>query len=414
MTRTIVIIGNGAAGNSAAETIRKNTRHGKVIMIAHEDCCAYSACALPDFLSGRLGRNEVFLKTPDDYSANAITTLFGRRVTSINSQNHTVCLGDEDIKYDELILATGSRAFLPPVPGAHLQGNFTVKSIFDVDAILEHHPQEVVVVGSGNIGVEISEALHMKGCKVTLVEQMNRILPRVLDEVPAQMVEKILRRNGINIFTEETVLQVAGNGRVKSLSTNQRTITCDTVVWATGVKANVQIADWAGVEIGSLGGIKVDSHMKTNLDHIYACGDCTESINMITGQPVLSQLWPTARQQGKLAALHLLGYPVKYEGSLNFVTEEIFGTNVVSIGLTSHDLKNQVQVIENHKHHAYARTLIANGYVVGFQSIGLSSGWGAMTALIKSRTPLSELHRILADPFLYRKMSWYLPAREFF
>ncbi|MEN6461596.1 MAG: FAD-dependent oxidoreductase [Syntrophomonas sp.] len=409
-----IIIGNGAAGNSAAETIRKYDQHSKVIMIAREEFPAYSACALPDYLSGWINRDQIFIRQYKDYINNGVITRFNQKVTVIDPINQTICLDQDKINYDKLILATGSRAFLPPVPGNHLPGNFTVKSITDIDSIINHHPHRTVVVGSGNIGVEVAEALHTRGCQVTLVELMSRILPRILDDIPARLIQHILIENGISVLTGENVLQVNGHNHVESVTTNNRTITCDTVIWAAGVNQNVEIARTAGIEIGNLGGIKVNSHMGTNINHIYACGDCVESINLLTGKPVLSQLWPNAKRQGQIAALNCLGNPIAYEGSLNMVVEEIFGTSMVSVGLTGDDLKNHpVQVLEDQDEKTYYRVLLVNDLIMGVQTIGITEGWGALTALIKSHTPINEVRRIIADPVLCKKVSWYLPAQRF-
>lgn len=412
--KTIIIIGNGAAGNSAAETIRKYDRHSKIIMIALEKIPAYSACALPDYLSGWVNRDQIFIRRPKDYSNNGIITRFGQKITLIEPINQTIWLGQDNINYDQLILATGSRAFLPPVPGNRLPGNFMAKSIMDMDFIISHHPQRVVVVGSGNIGVEIAEALHRRGCRVALLELANRILPRVLDEPPSRLIEHILDQNEIQLFMGESVLQVNGHGQVESVTTNNRTIICDTVIWAAGVKQNVEIAQAAGIEIGSLGGIKVNRRMETNLNHIYACGDCIESINLLTGQPVVSQLWPNAKRQGQIAGLNCLGYPVEYEGSLSVVAEEVFDTSMVSIGFTGDDLKSHdIRVLEDCHNTTYYRLLLAQDLLWGVQIIGITEGWGSLTALMKSRTPISEVKRIINDPVLCRKVPWYLPAWKF-
>jgi NADH oxidase (H2O2-forming) len=409
----IIIIGNGAAGNSAAETIRKYDQHSKVIIIARENSRFYSACALPDYLSGWISRDQIFIQQPVYIDSKTINKI-NQDVNLIDPVNKTVWLGQDNVIYDKLILATGSRPFLPSIPGNHLPGNFTVKSITDIDSIINHAPKKAVVVGSGNIGVEIAEALHTIGCQVTLVEMMNRILPRILDNPPAKLVEHVLRGNGIQVFTEENALQVNGDDHVESVTTNNRTIFCDTVIWAAGVRQNVEMARTAGIEIGPLGGINVNSYMGTNIDHIYACGDCVESIDLLTGKPVLSQLWPSAKRQGQIAGLNCLGCPIEYEGSFNMVVEDIFGISMTSIGLTENDLKGQdVQVLEEQIGTTYYRVLLLNNLIMGVQTIGINEGLGALTALIKSHTPITEFKRIMADPILCKKVPWYLPAWKF-
>ncbi|NLU50378.1 MAG: NAD(P)/FAD-dependent oxidoreductase [Syntrophomonadaceae bacterium] len=404
----IVIIGNGAAGNCAATAIRKHRPDLELLMISHESLPAYSACALPDFLAGWVERNRLFIREERDYARLAIDTRFGQEVVALDTAGRKVVLERERIPYDRLILATGSRAIIPPVEGSHLPGNFVVKSVLDAEAILRHGPNNVVVVGSGNIGVEVAEALQVRGCRVTLIEMMEHILPRAFDAEPAGRIAGLLARQGIEILTGQKVLKVGGAEKVASVYTEDGEMPCDTVVWAAGVKQNVEIARAAGINIGRLGGIMVNSFMETNIDRIYACGDCIESTDILTGRQTLSLLWPNAKRQGEVAGLNCIGRQVKYEGSLNVVVEELYGTIVVAIGLTSRDLAGEnLGVLEEEGEDWYYRALVVDDRIMGFQSVGITSGIGVVTALMKKRTPVSEIRRIMADPVLARKVWWW-------
>ncbi|NLN88127.1 MAG: FAD-dependent oxidoreductase, partial [Syntrophomonadaceae bacterium] len=148
---SILVIGNGAAGNSAAEAIRQADPDVSIIMVAREELPEYSACALPDYLSGWVSREQLFIKRWHDYHNSNIVMLGGRDVVRIDIGQKRLVTDREEITYDRLILATGSRAFVPPVPGHDLPGNFVVKTVADIDAIRAHRPQRALVVGSGNI-----------------------------------------------------------------------------------------------------------------------------------------------------------------------------------------------------------------------------------------------------------------------
>jgi len=411
--KNIVIIGNGAAGNSAAETIRRENSEVPIIMIAQEELPVYSACALPDCLSGGVDRNRLFIKGMQDYSILGITTKFGYEIDRIDIKQRTIITDKEAIDFDRLILATGSRAIIPPVPGCNLDGNFVVKTIGDIDRIMAHKPRQVLVVGSGNIGIEVAEALQVRGCQVTIVELMDYILPRIFDEEPARQLGQILIDHGIRVLTGERVIGVSGGQRVEQATTDQRTIICDTIIWAAGVKQNVEIAQTAGVKIGKLGGIQVDSHLQTNVEGIYACGDCIESIDMLTGNPTLSLLWPNAKRQGQVAALNCLGQELEYEGAVSMVVEDICGITAVSIGMTSTALGSKdINIIEGQTHNQYWRVLVQNDLIMGMQTIGITSGLGAVMTLMKKRTTLSEFRQTITDDTLIRKTAWYLPARR--
>jgi NADH oxidase (H2O2-forming) len=413
--KNIVIIGNGAAANSAAETIRKYDLQVPIIMVARENLPEYSACALPDCLSGRVDRNQLFIKQLPDYPQMGIQTRFGMEIKEINTSERILISEHESIAYDQLILATGSRAVIPKVEGRELLGNFVVKTVDDIDAILAYQAWKVVVVGSGNIGIEVAEALQIRGCQVTIVEQMEGVLPRIFDTEPAGRISRILSDRGIEVLTGERVLGISGGQMVEQVTTDCRTIACDTVIWAAGVKQNVELALRAGVKVGELGGIQVNSRMQTNIDDIYACGDCIESMDMLTGYPTLSLLWPNAKRQGQIAALNCLGQEIAYEGAVSLVVEDIFGTTAVSMGLTSRVLAGEeIRVIEGQDNELYWRLLVMDDRIMGMQTVGISSGLGAVMALMKNRTSLNEFHRVVTDPDSARKVAWYLPAQRFF
>lgn len=410
----IVIIGNGAAGNSAAETIRLNDPDVEIVIVSAENLPEYSACALPDCLSGHMDRKKLFIKDFTEYEKDGIITMLGIEITSIDPGNCVVLHRDGKLEYDKLIIATGSRSFIPPVPGGALKGNFTLKTVGDIDMILAHNPRKVLVVGSGNIGIEAAESMHEKGCEVTVIELMGRILPKIFDEEPARRIAEILSGKGINILTGEKVLEIKGDGNVRETVTDRRTVECDTVIWAAGVKQNVEMAAEAGIAIGKLGGIAVDPFMRTSSENIYACGDCIESVDILTGYPCLSLLWPNAKKQARVAALNCLGIGTEYEGSVSFVAEDIFGTTAVSMGLTSDALAGtDFEVIEGGNDRQYWRVLVRDGRIAGMQTLGITSGLGAVMAMMKTGLPLADFYGTVEDPVLLKKAGWYLPAGRF-
>jgi len=409
-----VIIGNGVSGNKAAETIRRQKPDWEVVMISREALPAYSACALPDCLAGWVSRDDLFIKSFSDYRELSIRTEFGKEVRLIDTASCEVVLEDRKIEYDRLILASGSRALIPPLTGVMLEGNFILKSVFDLERIMAHRPKQVVIVGSGNIGVEAAEALELRGCEVTIIEMLDRVMPKVFDEKPSAIIRRLLEENGVRVLTGEKVMEVRGSGKVEGIITDAREIPCDTVIWAVGVRQNVETAREAGIDIGSLGGIKVNSRMETNIEGIYACGDCIESFSLVTRRPELSLLWPSAKRQGEIAGLNCSGKPAEYEGSFTLVVEEICGKNCVSMGSTG-GMQNdiQLQVIENEDKDCYFRLLLDNGRIAGFQGIGHNEGLGAIMALIKTKTQLSEVKRVLETRELLTMVPWFAGAARY-
>jgi len=412
--KTIVIIGNGAAANSAAEAIRLHDPRTRVRMVARESVPEFSACALPDYLAGWVKRPQLFIKKPEDYLEMGIEMHWGQSVQQIDPDTKTVTTESEVINYDSLILATGSRALVPPIEGSGLIGNFVVKEVADIDAIIAHRPKHVLIVGSGNIGIEVAQALQGQGCNVTVVEQRGRILPRIFDREPAGRIAEILTSHGISICTGESVVAVEGDQQVEGALTDKRTIFCDTVIWAAGVKQNTELAEAAGIKLGKLGGIRVDKGMRTNIDSISACGDCVESYDMLTGEATLSLLWTTAKAQGRIAGANSLGNDLLYQGALNLVVEDIYGQCAVSIGANEQTLcKQNLEILEGRSENHYWRLLVQEDRIMGFQSLGITTGLGTIMALMKNRMPLRNVTNILSDCAMMRRADWYLPARPF-
>lgn len=404
----IVIVGNGAAGLSAAMAIRQKKSDWDILITARESAPAYSACALPDCLAGWISRPGLSIMDEKAYRDLQIETAFGHEVKALDVKKSEVLLDDRTVEYDQLILATGSRAFVPPIKGSRLVGNFVLKSLSDLDGVIRHKPNRAVVIGSGNIGVETAEALEIQGAEVTIIEMVERIMPKVFDDRPSAILQTVLTEKGIQVLTGEKVTEIAGTVCVEGVITDQRTIPCDTVIWAVGVRQNVELAKEAGLIIGQLGGIEVNSRMETSHDGIYACGDCIQSFSMLTNKPELSLLWPNAKRQGEIAGQNCTGNAVEYEGSFSLVVEEVYEKTCVSMGFIAAmaDSPNSM-IIEKESTHEYYRLVILDGQIIGFQGIGAIRGLGAIMSLIKTKTPLTEVQRILENPELLKAVPWY-------
>jgi len=180
----IVIIGNGAAGNSVASIVKKFDY--EISIISEEIFPEYSACALPYYLSAEIPRQHVFLKKHEQYSRAGIHTIFGKKVGRIEVKNQKVILEDGGLKYDKLVIATGAEAMVPKIAEINKTGVFTLKALEDVDKTLAYHKRKVVIIGFGFIGVEAGIALKKRGFEVVFIELLDRILPRAFDKESLQ------------------------------------------------------------------------------------------------------------------------------------------------------------------------------------------------------------------------------------
>ena len=252
-------------------------------MISDEKEPLYSPCAFHKYLAGEMESQKLFLKKVEDYSREGIRIIWGKKVGGVDPTAKEVCIEDRRIRFDKLILATGSKALFPPIKGVDKRGVFALKTMDDVRSIFHYPARKVVVVGSGPIGIEAAAAFRRRGLEVTLIEILNRLMPRLFDEAPSSFLREIIEGLGIRVLTGEKAEAILGNGAVQGIATDRREIGCDLVVMGAGVRPNSELAKKVGLEIGSLGGIKTDDYMMTTTENIYACGDCIESKDIVTG-----------------------------------------------------------------------------------------------------------------------------------
>ena len=376
-----VIVGNGIAGISAAHTIRMISSDALITIVSDDAEPAYSACVLADYIGGELSRENVIIKNFSEYSRDRISLLSSQKVVGMSVEDKRVILEKGSLPYDKLIIATGSKPVIPPGITLDKSGIFTFKSLRDADKISRWKGHVAVVVGSGPIGLEAGMALQRKGYHVVILELLSHVLPRVFDEHPAAIIKSLLDQRGIEVLEREKLVEIMGRDSVSGITTDKRTIPCDTVVLATGMKPR---GSWVigKVDIGKHGGILVSDTMATSLPDVFACGDCVDAKDLVTGRPAPGMLWHNARRQGEVAGYNAAGVSVHYDGSLNVTGVTIFGTQAVSIGIGSSDSLSGLEVIERKREGAYQRVLLQNAEVVGAQSVNWSEDMGRLLTSI--------------------------------
>lgn len=358
------------------------------------------------------------MKTKKDYSRERIKAILGQRVTSISPENKRLFLETTSLTYDKLIIATGSKPIMLPIKGMNLDGVFSLRSLGDADQILHYLGNTAVIIGSGPIGVETSIALSKRGLQVYLIEVLNRIMPRVFDETPSSLLMNILEERGVTVLTGEKVKSIIGNGKVEGIVTDKHRIKCDMVILGTGMKPNTELAKQSGVNIGALGGISVTKQMMTNLDDIYACGDCVEAEDMATGEHTLSLLWHNARRQGEVAGYNCSGVPKSYPGSQNITSLDIFGVHAASLGSIEAEVNQHedIEVIERFFGKNYYRLIISKGRLIGAQSLGDAQDMGALLCALIRRDDLNEIKRVInqrtlpLNPWHHRVARYLAPS----
>ena len=352
----VVIIGGVAAGPKAGAKIVRMCPEAEVTIIEKGEFLSYAGCGLPYYISGVVKEQKELMSTPVGTvrdlvffkNVKNIKVYDKTEALSIDRDKKTVLIQNltsqekQEIAYDKLVLATGSTPLRPNIKGINLKNIFTLHGVEDAEGIkaefLERKAKDVTIVGGGLIGIEMAEALHEIGTRVTIVEHLPQILS-FLDWEMAQLVTKHLETKGVKVKTNTTVLEFSGEDSIAKIITNEGEVQTDVAILAMGVKPNVALAATAKLEIGETGAIKVNEYMQTSESDIYAAGDCVEVINRITKKSCYVPLGSTANKQGRVAAMNICGRKDKFLGVLNTVICKVFDFGVASTGLTEEKAK---------------------------------------------------------------------------
>jgi len=262
---------------------------------------------------------------------------------SIDRQNHRVLVRDlisgdrKWLPYDKLAIATGAVPIVPTIPGTHLENIFALHGLEHAEGIRsnlsERRAKDVLIVGGGLIGVEMTESLVLAGCRVTLVEMRPQLLP-ILDREMAELVRTHFESKGVRVVLNTRVTGFEGDGRVQQVLTENGVFPADMVIMGVGVRPNVTLAAEAGLELGATGAIKVNDHMCTSDPDVYAAGDCVECVDLITRRPCYAPFGSTANKQGRVAAINMCGGDARFPGVLSTTVCKVFDYTVARTGLT--------------------------------------------------------------------------------
>lgn len=352
-TKRIVVIGGSAAGPKAASRARRMDEHAHITLIQKSAELSMASCGYPYYVGGFFDDRDQLLCSPAGvvrdsrffWNAKRIETKVKTEVTRVDPVAKEVFYKNLDtgetgsLPYDKLIIATGATPRKPPVPGIELDGITTLQSMQDADFLRKIRDDGVikkaVVIGGGLIGIETCEALHLAGIDITLVEMLPQLLT-FLDLQMAMLVEGYVRTKA-NVILENGVAAFLGeNGKLTGVKLQNGTeIPCQLAVVAIGVVPNVGLARDMGITIGKRGGIVVNKHMQTNLEDVYAVGDCVETTNLITNTQVHAPFGDLANLQGRVAGENAICGNVKeFPGTIQTGICKVFDYGVGSTGLS--------------------------------------------------------------------------------
>lgn len=393
-----VIIGGGIAGTTAAETIRKNDKEGKIAIVSDEPHNCYSRVLLskPKWVLGEQPFENVWLKGDTWYTENDIHLFKGIRATKLDPTKKTVSLSDGDaLEYEKLLLATGAHARKWQIKGADKEGIYYLRTVDDakkLNAIAQGEPKKVVMIGSACVSFEIIEILLSRGFTVTEVMREKYFFEPQLSQEEVAPIEKALEEHGVAIIRGAEVEEVLGDTQVTGVRlTDGREVECDVILPFIGVELPVEWVRDAGVATHR--GIYANQFLETNVPDVWTAGDTTECWDVMLEETVIMGNWMSARLQGEIAGKNMSSSTKEVFAQVSFHTSHGFGFQIGFTGDVRPAVAGQERTvvhIPTEGEHTHCRIVLLNGKVVGGTTVNKPDMLGTITKLIKEKVSVAE------------------------
>lgn len=379
-----LIVGNGAAGTTAAEAIRREDKAGSITILTDEDLPFYDRILLNSYIAGDIDEQGLLAKKAEWYEEQDITLLLRTRVVSAEPQERVVITEQgQRLSYDCLLIATGSHSFIPPMKGFDKGGVFALRSVQDARAISAHARgvEEAVLIGGGLLGLETGNALLRLGKKVKVVEFFPRLLPRQLDVDGARRLKGMMEERGFSFWLGARTQEITGDDQATGvLLEGGERLSAEAVIISAGVRPNMELAEPLGVEYDK--GIKVDEYLRTNRPDVYAAGDVAEFDGIPYG------IWTAALEQGKIAGTNMAGGKKIYEGTTMATKLKVAGIDLASAGDIDAENKFESRVVTDEK--VYKKIVIQEDRIIGCILLGDTRDFGMITKAMAEKQDMGK------------------------
>jgi NAD(P)H-nitrite reductase large subunit len=388
----VVIIGNGIAGVTAADHLRRRHPKCRITLVAEENHHLYNRMAITRLVYGRSAMQGLYLMPESWYADRNIDVMLNTAARSVDPEKHEVLLADsETLHYDRLIFATGSSSFVPPVPGHGGPGCYVLRSADD-GMDVRSYAQRIgaryaVVAGGGLLGLEAAYALHKLGLQVAIVERNKWLLHRQLDERGGRVLEAYLANLGLHILLNTQVKAITHMDGIQMVQFDEgEPRRADIFIVAAGIAPNTSLAATAGLQVKR--GIVVDAHMRTNAPDVYAAGDVAEIDGKVLG------LWPVAVEQAEVAACNALGEARIYREPVLSTQLKVVGADVISVGQFEAAPDDQTIVEEDAAGHRYRKLVVRDGKLIG----AILIGWAELIEPVSKAVKAAQNMEGMLDP----------------
>ena len=379
-----VIIGNSTAAVGCIEGIRSQDKTGPITVISDEPYPVYSRPLISYLLLGRTDEERMKYRPDGFYEKNGVKTLLGVKAVKIDTGKKEVLLADGTAEpFDRLLIATGSRPFVPPMDGLDtVEKKFSFMKLDDAKALGKALTPNtrVLIIGAGLIGLKCAEGIRHLVKSIEVVDLAGRILPSILDEDGSAMVRSFIEEQGISFTLGDSVAKFEGN--LATLKSGKQ-ISFDVLVVAVGVRPNTQIAADAGCRVGR--GVAIDEHSATSVPGIYAAGDCCECHDITTGTDRILAILPNAYMQGETAGVNMAGGEKKFDKAIPMNAIGFFGLHIITAGNYDGDAWTEKS------QSTYKKLVSKDNRLKGFILIGDVARAGIYTSLIREQTPLDTV-----------------------
>lgn len=336
----VAVVGGGAAGMTAASRVRALKPEWKVSVFEASNFVSHAPCGIPHVVAGITDVGSLMYYPPEFFikkrgidlhlNARVVEAGYGYLIVEENGK-------ERRYDWDRLVLATGASPLIPRIDGVGLENIFTVDLPPDAERIIKAKGENIVIVGSGYVGLEMAEALSSR--KVTVIEMLSHPLPN-FDADVADVVRKEVEKK-VNLRLNERVEAFEGEDRVEKVVTDKGEYEADFVILAVGVKPNIELAKQLRVRLGETGAIEVDKHMTTNIDEIFAAGDCAETINIVTGKKAWIPLAPVANKMGYVAGVNVCGGSIEFPGAIGAQITKFHDMEIGKVGLSEAEARKE-------------------------------------------------------------------------
>lgn len=390
MRNEIVVVGGGIAGQAVLEQVRKRNPDVPLTLICAEDHLPYDRVRLTELVGSGAGPSSLQLRPDEWYDDNNIEVILGQRVSRISPEINTLTVGERELPYVQLCLATGSEAFVPPIKGIEKRGVFLYRYPEDCAQIREFGDvaKRAAVIGGGLLGLEAAKALAALGCSVSVVHLMDRLMERQLDAGAGTLLYDAVGELGVDVLLEHSTAEIIGNGSVSGLHFDSGlTLDCDFVVVSVGIKARTDLAQSAGLLCER--GIVVDDQMRTSVPNIFAVGECAQHNGMVYG--IVAPIY----DQAAVVAQALTGdYAAGYKGSMPSAKLKVMGIDLVSIG----DVENgEMVTVSDPSKGIYRKLAVIDGQLTGAVLMGDTRGYELLLDLAKTGEQIDNPLQALVD-----------------